>query len=59
MICLFRSIMKSGDGRTDGRTPRVNIVITTGPVRVGLGDQVKCITQVIYRVLRDTEYFHN
>ena len=36
---LFRSITKSGEGRTDVRTPRVNIVITTGRVRVGLGDQ--------------------
>ena len=28
-------------GRTDGRTPCVNIVITTGRVQVGLGDQIQ------------------
>ena len=44
---MFRSIMKSGDGRT----PRVNIVITTGRVRVGLGDQLTIALKVT-KVLR-------
>ena len=38
MICLV-SLDYEKWGRTDGRTPRANIVITTGRVRVGLGDQ--------------------
>ena len=35
LLCVAR-LLKVGK---DGRTPRVIIVITTGRVRVGLGDQ--------------------
>ena len=38
MIC-FVSLDYEKWGRTDVRTPRVNIVTTTGHVQVGLGDQ--------------------